>query len=206
MINSTRQFGRKCLFIQSIHCLLKAKCDKIPDGICSIGCHFGHGSILGGFPLAQYIIGLLAGVEVFTYTNPQPEIMGVPEFFLDVPEPVVATVSTSVPESHFAQIQVDVIHYDEQVFRLDPEFIQPVFDGLAAQVHEGGRFEQNDGATLVLKFSYISQLVTGKLNPFLTSQQIGYVKSYIVSGALVFGANVAQSGYKIFHRVWFRRF
>ncbi len=140
-------------------------------------------------PFAQHVVGLLAGVEILADADAQAGVVVAAGQLVDVFEAVVAGIAPLSPQAEPPEIEVKVVHYDEQVFLRDLLGLQPIAHGLPTEVHERIRLEHHHLLSPVLQPRHVAEAVG---LPF--GVQLFYdPEADVVAGVFVLGTGIPQS-------------
>ena len=102
-------------------------------------------------------------------------------------------------DANGAEGQSQVVDYYKNILNRNVFLLFPIANGVSAEVHICGRFEQNELLVLHSHFSHIAVTLSGKRSIGCLGKGIQYSKSYVVASALIFATNVAQAYNKKFH-------
>ena len=78
------------------------------------------------------------------------------DILADVGEAVMAAVAAGAPQAQRAKGEVDIVADDQQVVHREVQFLQPVTDGIAAEVHVGGGLEEVELPALVMDDGHVA--------------------------------------------------
>ena len=130
------------LRIELGHCFLNA--DKTPRTHASndLFCDFGDIRLLLRRKTPEHEIDLLSLSEIVAHTDTEARPLAGLEEFFDIAQSVVAAVAAVAAQADRTERKVDVVADDEQVIQGDLQFLEPVADGVAAEVHVGRGLEE----------------------------------------------------------------
>ena len=113
----------------------------------------------------------------------------------------MATIGTLFAKAQRAQRQSDVIVDDQQILHRDLLLLQPVLHRLAAQVHVGRGFDDKQGLALVFHLRCLGKAICSEGTLKVFRQAVGNLEANIMTGVVVFGTYVSQTGYQVFHLI-----
>ena len=119
------------------------------------------------------------------------------EELLDVLQAVVATGAAGGAQADGAEGEVDVVADNQEVVEGKVEFLLPVADGVAAQIHIRRRLEQVELAALVADDGHVAVAAGLENDIGCLGPGIQYHKADVVSRGGVFGTDVAESDHQI---------
>ena len=91
---------------------------------------------------------MCALAEIVAYAKTQACIVLCAKHLLDMSQSVVSAIATLFAHAYAAEWQIQVIYQYQHVLHRNLLLLQPVSNGIAAEVHVGGRLEQDDLSTL----------------------------------------------------------
>ena len=151
-----------------------------------------------GIEAAEHEVHLCAGREAVADAHAQTGVLLRTEHLLDVAQPVVSARTALALEAQGADGQGEVVDDDEQVLAGDVLLVQPVADGVAAEVHERGGLEQHELAVLDGRVGHVAVAAVLKNSIGRLGKGVQYVVTYVVAGVFVFVAWIAQTDYQVF--------
>lgn len=169
------------------------------DGFAGNGNLFVHNLFVFWRELAQHEVHLSSTGEVVADAKLEAVVGLRAKHLCYVLQPVVTSVGSSLPHAYGAHGQREVIYYDEHTFYGYLFLLQPIADGVAREIHVGGGLEQDE--FLVFHFHVCHETVSLVLKNDIgrLGEGVQYSESNVVAGALVLGADVAQSHNQVFH-------
>ena len=128
--------------IEYIHGSVRPDCNEIFNSADYAVADFRHGGLLLVGHAAYDEIHLPTFLEIVSDADSDSRIVLCPEEFLNVLKAVVPSVAAFLSHSEGTEWKVQVIADHQDVFYRDVQFVHPVADSVAAEVHISGRLEQ----------------------------------------------------------------
>ena len=111
----------------------------------------------------------------------------------------MACIASGAFHPYRAERESDVIHEDEYVLQLDVFFVFPVAYRIAGKIHVSGGFQDDDLLVFQSAAGDVAVAFGGEVEVQAFRQGVRYPETDVVAGADIFGADVAESYYQVFH-------
>ena len=147
--------------------------------------------------LAEHPVYLTATRVVVADTHAKSGIV-LSDELLDMSQTIVTTIASIRLQAEGTERQGEFVADDEQPLLVYLLLVEPVSHGIAAEVHEGGRLQQENLASLDGSLSHETITLIFKMNIGRFSKSVQYHKSRVVSCSGVFIARVAKTTNQIF--------
>ena len=185
------------LRIQLGHCFLNA--DKTPRTHASndLFCNFGDIRLLLRRKTPEHEIDLLSLGKIVAHADAEARPLAGLEELFDIAQSVVAAVAAVAAQADRTERKVDVVADDEQVVQGDLQFLEPVADGVAAEVHVGRGLEEMEFPALVMDDGLVAVSSGFENDIGCLGPGIQYHKADVVSRRSVLGTDVAEPDYQI---------
>ena len=125
--------------------------------------------------------GGLTAVSDFNLSMETGELVGLQQCN-DVLQSVVSSIAAPPTEPDRPQGEVEVVAHDDEVLDRQVELVHPVADGITAEVHVRGGFEQGELPALEGDLRDVPVALRGKRSIGCLCPGIQYHKTDIVSG------------------------
>ena len=128
----------------SRHCTVNTDGNKALNELYRLGYQFRKGFLFLRGPLSQYIINLLALGKSVPNTETEATVFSRIECGGNIREAVMTSVTSLLFHAQGSKRQGKVVGYDDEILERNFLGLQPVIDGPSAQIHVGGRLDDDD--------------------------------------------------------------
>src|SRR5688572_18772185 len=179
--------------IEPVHHRADALGDEQLDGVRRAAHRLGHDRPLVRIERRQHVIREVPPGIAAPDTDPHPCEFPGPELRDERLETVVPSRRSGGAGPQPPQLQIHVVHDDQQIGEVDLEVAQQLADGVAAEVHERQRLGQQHARRAPLRHDRVGRRRL-PLQPVTVREQIQDVESDVVPGPRVLAARVPQAG------------
>jgi hypothetical protein len=169
------------------------------DGFAGLGGALLEQRCLVVAELAEHEVCLMAARELVADAEAQAGVLVGAEALGDALQTVVAALASGGLHAQGAQGQGDVVADHQQPLEVYLLLLDPVAHGVAAEVHVGRGFEENEFVASQPHLSHGSVALVLKHGSGFCRQRVDHAESYVVAGTDVFVAYVAESCDEIVH-------